>query len=231
MGLFSKLFGQDKNDAIPTQASPAERAPPLVSSTMRETLKTPELLAPWLYKYIINCYPIDDDYEIAPDAEIKESLGITDEQIDRLAREQSVLRLAGALYFVRESFPHSSFLKTLHLCSPLLAGYMYSTEAPLEAQKDEALDALARYIVNWEEEEDQEHPIIQYGYIQRVFHDHPQKNNFCDAGFGKVAPNTIKRTELLFGEVYCQTINHDSYENTKKTIKIINEVLSQETDT
>jgi hypothetical protein len=166
MGILIKLFGKR------SKSSDTQNRPPQITinkPSVKEIFESPPLLANWVFLYAVNIFSIEDDFRHAPSNEVKDNLNITNEQIERLVREESILRAVGASFFVKQKYDSEFYNKYFsHLYTPV-AIRIYSK--PNNDQVTDTKESLEQYINFISNEEDKELRAFSQKYITRIYHD------------------------------------------------------------
>jgi hypothetical protein len=166
MGILIKLFGKYSKRSD-SQTSPSQIV--INKPSEKEIFKSPPLLANWVFLYAVNIFSVEDDFRHSPSRTIREKLNITREQIERLAREESILRAVGASFFVMQNYDSEFYNKYFsHLYTPI-AIRIYGK--PTNDQVTDIKESLEEYIKCISNEKDKEHKAFSQKYISRIYHD------------------------------------------------------------
>ena len=95
MVFLNRLFGKRKEQSIP------EPSPMIEKPSEKEIFESPSMLAAWVDEFIVRSSSVEDDFNLAPDEDVRDSLNITYEQVERLAREEGLLRAVGACFLIK----------------------------------------------------------------------------------------------------------------------------------
>lgn len=179
MGLFD--FFRPKQSRI--TAAPLAPEPPL---TERDIFEDPRYLALWVNRYFLEQYPLEKNYELLPDEETRESLGITFAQRERCAREYSVLRIAGVSCFIKHTYDDVFWLTfSRDIAGPLTRQIFGSG---WEDHLDDTAEALDRYVSMMASDKMAE--CAQF-YMTRVYDDNDKFLRMKFAGVGDIALSQI----------------------------------------
>lgn len=163
MGLLNKLFGKKEEQLIP-DSSPKYEKP-----SEKNIFESPSELAAWVDEFVTQSSSVEDDFSMAPDEDARENLNITYEQIERLAREEGLLRIVGASFLIKQYYDDSFYLKYFSAIYKAVAIHMYSDPTPDEIRETRnALESYVNFIANPEDEELKE---FQKQYLRRIYDD------------------------------------------------------------
>lgn len=202
----------------PTQDKSAESLRPATSDVTseqapseREIFGSPRLLASWVNKYLLLPIPLDQDYDLLPDAESRKNLEITVQQQDRCLQEYSVLRIAGVSLFVKQAYSDEFWMAfSQHVVVHLKA---HVTSTGLQVDEDGLREALEQYALAGESAEVDK---IETQYMRRIFDDNPNYTRMKLSGIGGLASSFILDTHEIFGNAYYQVTQGCTYEVYKK---------------
>ena len=179
----------------------------------KEIFESPALLAKWVHKNLVAAWPIEDDYGLASDAETLQSQSITSDEVERLAREESLLRVVGVLLFVRQTYPNEFYQCFFSDIYKPLTTYRYAEPSPAKQRLEETRDALDQYINCWEADKSEGGvEQVQKLYVQRIYQDDERCLSMYTAGIGTHGINRIMATHIVFRDAHCKVTTGVSYE-------------------
>lgn len=205
--------------STPTGEANAPVSPTPNEPSAKEVFQRPDLLATWGAEHFVDGIPIEQDYDLLPDADIRESLEITPEQRDRCLGEYSVLRVAGVSLFVKQNYEDSFWLifndRIIRALNKRL------DTLPSRVDHAETRQAIEEY-VSAAAKADPE--AIATSYMRRVYDDNPNYIRMKVSGIGDLANGTLLSAYDIFRDAYCQVMHGLSYE----TLKALNSVAAEE---
>ncbi|WP_066016581.1 hypothetical protein [Endozoicomonas atrinae] len=218
MGLIDKLFGKKKEERpVPT--------PKIDKPSEKEIFSSPSKLATWVDEYVIRSSSVEDDFDMAPDEDARESLKITCEQVERLAREEGLLRAVGASYLIKQYYDDSFYLKYFSAIYKSIAIHMYSEPNPEEIS--DTRNALETYVSSLANPEDDELKEFQKQYLRRVYDDNDNFYKLMLGGIGTLAINTSLNTFEVMRDAYYKVTQGMSYESAKLIAEAVEKVESE----
>ncbi|MDR9766441.1 hypothetical protein RJP56_10295 [Shewanella baltica] len=216
MGFLNRLFGKRKEQSTP------EPSPMIEKPSEKEIFESPSMLAAWVDEFIVRSSSVEDDFNLAPDEDVRDSLNITYEQVERLAREEGLLRAVGACFLIKQYYDDSFYLKYFSAIYKSVAMHMYSEPTPDEIRDTrDALESYVNFIVNPEDEELKE---FKRQYLYRIYDDN---NNFCKlmlAGIGSLPIYTALATFELMRDAYYKVTQGIPYESAKLIVEAMEKV-------
>ena len=221
MDLFSKLFGRKPDDVNVTEETEVKPNKPSAS----EVFKSPSLLADWVIKYTVHIFSVEDDFRHAPDDEIRDDLNITYEQVERLAREESILRAAGASYCIKLYYDDQFYLKYFSKLYTPVAEHIYGE--PTKEQIIDTRDALEVYISSIADEEDEDLKAFSTQYMRRIYDDN---DNYFKMKFAGIPSLAIDSSLTIFEAVCdacCRVTQGMPYESAVKLAEALEQVKSE----
>jgi hypothetical protein len=160
--------------------------PPAPLLTEAEIFSHPVYLALWVNRYFLQNHPVENNYELLPDEETRESLGITFAQRERCALEYSILRIAGVSWLIKWSYDDVFWLTfSKNIIGPL-AKHLFGED--WRGHVTDTAEALDRYVVlsaagNLDE-------CAQF-YLTRLYDDNGKFLQLKMAGIGFIACDQI----------------------------------------
>ncbi len=211
--------------ALPDQR-PAEPPRPVTSdattdqvSSEQEIFGSPRLLARWVNKYFLLSRPLDEDYDLLPNAEARKDLGINVQQRDRCLQEYSVLRIAGVSLFVKAAYSDQFWMAfSQHI---LVYLKLHVTSTGLQVDEEGLREALEQYTVAGESAEVEQ---IETLYLTRVYDENPNYIRMKLSGIGGIASGSILDAHDIFRNAYYGVTRGCSYE----VYKNLSEAMEQE---
>lgn len=222
MGFLNKLFGK-KEKSAPANVSSVQQVDSNISE--KEIFQTPSKLAAWVTEFIVHASSVEDDFDMAPDEEARKNLNITYEQVERLAREEGLLRAVGAGFLVKQYYDDSFFLKFISAIYQPVASHMYS-EPTLEQTKD-TREAIEGYINSIADPEDEELKEFQKQYLRRIYDDNDNFYKLMLGGIGGLSIQTSLNTFELMRDAYYKVTQGISYESAKLITEAMEKVESE----
>lgn len=217
MSIFS--FLKRRTESTPDLPVPQpHEAQPSAAPSAREVFQSPKLLVAWVTEHFLDGIPLENDYDLLPDAESRQRLEISPEQRDRCLREYSVLRLAGVSLFVKQNYEDRFWLVfTDHALVGLLR---HVQTAPIQIDQAELRQALEQYVAAGAAGDPDE---ISTLYMRRVYDDNPNYIRMKVTGIGMLANDTLLSTYDVFRDAYCKVMHGLSYE----TLKALNSAVEK----
>lgn len=182
----------------------------------KEVFQRPDLLANRAAAHFVEGIPVERDYDLLPDADIRDSLEITPEQRDRCLREYSVLRVAGVSLCVKQNYEDAFWLIFTDRIVPALNKRL--DQLPSTVNHAETRSAVEEYVLAGESAKPEAIATI---YMRRVYDDNPNYIRMKVSGIGDIANNTLLSTYDIFRDAYCQVKYGLSYE----TLKALNSAV------
>lgn len=190
MGLFD--FLKPKRSAAMVGLPPSE--PPL---TELDIFQDPHYLALWVNRYFLENYPLEKNYELVPDDETRESLGITLAQRERCAREYSVLRISGVSCFIKRAYDDVFWLTFSSDIAAPLTRQIFSSG--WEERLEDTAEALDRYVSLMSNGNLSE---CSQFYMTRLYDDNSKFLRMKIAGIGDIAPSQIMDAYEIMQDAY-----------------------------
>lgn len=187
---------------------------------MKEVFASPTELAAWVVVAIVRSTSAQDDLEMAPEDETRKSLKITFEQVERLAREQGMLRAVGGAIFVKQFYGDSFYLKFVSALYQPVAEHMYGD--PTSIQISDTRDALDKYVSAVNDPDGDGMMPFHRLYLDRLYHDNENYTRLLIAGIGNTAANIVFGVYELVRNEYFQATQGLSYENYEAIANAIN---------
>ncbi|QOJ23494.1 MAG: hypothetical protein HRU78_07400 [Gammaproteobacteria bacterium] len=210
MELLSKIFGKKKENSV---SAPSSKEDEVNIPSEKDIFQSPTLLAEWVEKFVIQSSSIEDDFNMAPDEAARKSLNITHEQVERLAREEGLLRAVGASFLVKQYYDDSFYLKYFSSIYKVVATHMYIDPRPEDiSDTRKALETYVNSIANPEDEELKE---FQKLYLHRIYGDNDNFYKLMLGGIGSLAINTSLSTFEAMRDAYFKVIQGMPYESAK----------------
>lgn len=222
MGLLNKIFGKKKENSVPVP-SPKEDEANIPSE--KDIFQSPSLLAGWVEKFVIQSSSVEDDFDIAPDEATREGLNITYEQVERLAREEGLLRAVGASFLVKQYYDDSFYLKYFSSIYKAVATHMYTDPRPEDIS--DTREALEIYVNSMADPEDKELKDFQKLYLRRIYDDNDNFYKLMLGGIGSLAINTSLSTFEAMRDAYFKITQGMSYESAKLIMEAMDKVESE----
>lgn len=177
--------------SVSAEPSPSEQA----------IFSDPRYLAAWVNKHFLQDFPLERNYELVPDDDIRELLGITSAQRERCAREFSVLRIAGVSWFVQCVYSDVFWLSFSRDIVTPLARQIFGSE--WNKHVDETADALVRYVSYMAQHKIDD--CAQF-YLTRLYNDHDQFSKIKDSGVGDIGPDEIINVFGIMEDAYIAAV-------------------------
>lgn len=219
MGLLDRLFGRTEKRRI-SQQPPAVREP-----SDKEIFQSPSMLAAWVEKYVIRVSTVEDDFRMAPDEDSRRKLNITHEQVERLAREEGLLRAVGASYLVKQYYDDAFYLKFFSLIYAAAARHMYSD--PSSDEISDTRSALEMYVCSIANPEDETLREFQKQYLQRIYDDNENFYKLMLGGIASLAIQTSLSTFEAMRDSYFRVTQGIPYESAKLIAEAMEKVGSE----
>jgi hypothetical protein len=200
MGVLIKLFGKHakNNNRSRSQVT-------IDKHSEKEIFTSPTLLANWVFQHAVEIFSVKDDFRHAPSNEIKDKLNITHVQIERLAREESILRAVGASLFIKKKYDIEFYNKYFSNLYPSIALHIY--DKPNEKQVADIKETLEEYINFISNEEDNGLSKFSEKYITRIYYDNSHYIKMLASDIPKLAINSslaihdaLRRTYLKISQ-------------------------------
>jgi hypothetical protein len=208
MGLFDWLKGKQSAQTSPTLPYAKEQnSVASVRNTEKEIFQSPSLLAAWVYKFVLSPRPLEKDYELLPDDEVRKNLNITFEQRERCVREYSVLRTAGVSSFIKQNYPDSFWLAFSSQVAPYLCRHIYGARG--EEHVSEVSQAVESYVDSFVSEDRVD--LCEKNYLTRIYDDNANFYKLKCGGIGFIGFDNIAHTYEVFRDAYCQVTQGMSY--------------------
>lgn len=185
--------------------------------TEKEIFQSPPLLAEWVDTFMLKPFPLEKDYELLPDDEVRKNLNITIEQRERCVREYSVLRVAGVSCFIKQNYPDSFWLAFSSQVTPYLCRHIYGVRG--EERFSEVAQAVESYVDDFASAERVD--LCAQSYLARVYDDSDNFLKIKLGGIGFIGFDFIAHTYEIFRDAYCKVTQGMSYES----VKLIAETL------
>jgi hypothetical protein len=150
-------------------------------------LESPEKLAEWAGEWFLRRRPRSDDYQFAPDEIFRKTFAVSAIEVERCVTECSVLRIAGACIFVKDTFSDTFFLRFLASLPAQLEEFSASCSVPED--RGSYLKALEEYVASIAVEDAQ---AVHRLYIERVYAENPNWVKLSASGVGRIADGFIK---------------------------------------
>jgi hypothetical protein len=219
--LARALLGKN----VPAQGKSAESLRPAPADVAaeqapseREIFGSPRLLAAWVNKYVLLPIPLDQDYDLLPDADARTNLEITVQQRERCLQEYSVLRMAGVSLFVKQAYSDEFWMAfSQHVVVHLKA---HVTSTGLRVDEDGLREALEQYTLAGESAAVDK---IETQYMTRIYDDNPNYIQMKLSGIGGLASCFILDTHEIFRSAYFQVTQGCTYGVYKKLPESIRE--------
>jgi len=210
MGLLSKIFGGSKSNKTPNLGTTSRNAP---DTSDKMVFSSPSILATSIITNVVNASSVEDDFDMAPNEEARKDLNISYEQVERLAREEGLLRAVGAAYVVKQYFDDAFYLKFYSNLYKPVAVHMYST--PTSEQIEDTRNAIGDYIHAIENPENEDMKEFQKQYLQRIYDDNENYYKLFLGGIGGLAIRTTLNTFEVVRDAYFKATQGVSYESYK----------------
>jgi len=223
MSIFSKLFG--KGSKISESKSQSKTEPVSNEPSEKEIFQSPDLLAQWVMKYVVKIYSVEDDFSHAPDDEARQNLNITYEQIERLAREEAILRAVGASFFIKQNYDDQFYIRYFSNLYKPIAGHMYGE--PTKEQISDTRDALEGYINSIANEEDDELRGFSTQYMRRVYDDNENYLKMMLSGIPNLAIDSSLNVFEAMRDAYYKVTQGMSYESAVKIAEALEQVKNE----
>lgn len=186
---------------------------PAAEPTEQEIFQSPQLLAAWVSRFVIEAISIEQDYKLLPDEQARRNLKITLDQVERCAREYSLLRATGVCFWVKQAYTNDFYLLFLkHVARHLLdhagnhAGEAMETPSEVANAIDAYIDALSAKDVDR----------CALTYLRRVYDDSEKFYTLLQSGIGFIAQDFIETSYVAFRDAYCKVTRGLSFEELKK---------------
>lgn len=189
--------------------------------TDEEQFKSPELLAAWVNRYVLEGVPLERNYALLPDKELRKALNITFEQRERYIREIPVLRVAGISLFIHQHYEDAFWLKFSQALYPLLVKYLNSDSYCTTSV--EIAKAVEGYVDAAIEKDDKK---MSLQYLQRVYDDSDHSFKLMLGGVSALAIDWLSTAYDLFRNAHCQAIQGMSYASFKAIADAMEKVQS-----
>lgn len=223
MSFFSTLFGRDSKA---TESKPQRSAVlDSIEPTEKEIFQSPDFLAQWVVKYVVTIFSLEEDYRRAPDDEAAERLNITCEQIERLAREESILRAVGASAFIKKNYTGQFYNKYLLSLYEPVAEHMYGEPTP--EQVADTRDVLEAYINFIACEEGDELDGFSSQYMRRIYDDNDNFLKMMLSGIPNLAISSCLNMFEAMRDAYYKVTEGMSYES---AVKLVDELDRMENE-
>lgn len=209
MGFIDRLFGKKEEITAPA-SEPAE-----IDSkpTEKEIFQSPSKLSEWVIKYVVCASSVEDDFDMAPDEEARKNLNITYEQVERLAREEGLLRAVGAGFLVKQYYDDSFYLKFISFLYKPVSVHMYSE--PTQEKINDTREAIEVYINSIADPNDDEMKEFSRQYLRRIYDDNDNFYKLMLGGIGGLAIQSSLNTFEVMRDSYFKVTQGMSYESTK----------------
>lgn len=213
MGLFSNILDAFRSEAPKTKSTNECKTELNETQTTNPPMafSNPKSLAKWIQETVVEVWSIEEDYSLAPNEDVRQSKNITFEQVERLAREESVLRLVGAMLFIKDRFDDKFFLAYFSIAYKLLASYRYSKQIPDTEELNETRAALEDYLNQWGDDTDNGLK-TQELYLNRIYHDRADRFAMLQAEIGLRAITHPMQIYELVQDAYCKETTGLSFE-------------------
>lgn len=218
MGFINRLFGKKEEIASPVSESTEAISKP----SEKEIFLSPSKLAEWVNTYVVRASSVEDDFDMAPDEEARNNLNITYEQVERLAREEGLLRAVGAGFLVKQYYDDSFYLKFIASLYKPVAKHMYS-EPTLE-QINDTREAIDVYINSIADPNDDEMREFSKQYLHRIYDDNDNFYKLMLGGIGGLAIQSSLNAFEAMRDAYFKVTQGMSYESTKLILEAMEKV-------
>jgi hypothetical protein len=162
---------------------------------------------------------------MAPDEDARENLNITYVQVERLAREEGMLRAVGASFLVKQYYDDSFYLKYFSLIYKAVAIHMYSDPTSDEiSDTRNALESYVNFLANPEDEDLKE---FQKQYLRRIYDDNDNFYKLMLGGIGSLAINSSLSTFEVMRDAYYKVTQGMPYESAKLIAKAMEKLESE----
>ena len=209
MGFISRLFGKKEEISAPVSESSEVQSKP----SEKEIFQSPSMLSEWVIEYVVHASTVEDDFDMAPDEDARKDLNITYEQVERLAREEGLLRAVGAGFLVKQYYDDSFYLKFISSLYKPVAEHMYSE--PTQEQINNTREAIEVYINSIDDPDDEEMKEFSKQYLYRIYDDNDNFYKLMLGGIGGLAIQSSLNTFEVMRDVYFKVTKGMSYENNK----------------
>ena len=208
MGLFDWLK-RERIDHPETSGSGKQAqsiAPEQDISTEKEAFRSPVLLADWVNRFVLEGRPLEEDYKLVPDAEVRANLNITPTQRERCVREYSVLRIAGVSLFIKQHHPDEFWLAFSARAVRHLCVHIYGENC--EQWVSEISDAVDAYVLS---SESKDVDLCAAKYVERLYHDNENYLRMRQGALGFISCEIIASSYEIFRNTHCQVTHGVSY--------------------
>ncbi|MBK9131020.1 MAG: hypothetical protein IPM20_05185 [Gammaproteobacteria bacterium] len=221
MSLFSWL---KKGNNPTSEASSVDTSTQTSSEpSEKEVFKSPVLLAEWVNKYLLEAFPLEDNYEHLPDEESRKELNITYEQRERYIREIPILRISGVSLFIKQYYNDEFWLKFSKAIYPFLYRHLHS-----DNYTDEQLTLLANAVekyVSCAEDGDEKETSLHY--MRRVYDDSDNFVKLLADGVGYLSVQWLMDAYEIFRDAYCTVTQGMSYESCKTILEAMEKIENE----
>ncbi len=218
------MFGWLKRKPTPTAPPPEPPAPPIPVETMRSVFEHPAKVAAWLDEFIITPRPWRENFAIGPDADAQRDLEITFEQRERLAKEHTVLQIAGMLLVLKQHKDDGYYQAVLSdLTSRLVRALEFGPK-----QRFELGQALDLYVnsANDGKLEDGERQ-----YLTRMYDDNPNYFRMKLSGIGGIATSTMLGGFEILRDIYYEATQGMKYATFVRVAEAIAKIEADKSST
>lgn len=189
------------------------------SHSVKEVFDSPILLADFFNEYAIAKNSLDDDIDLLPNAEIRESFNITFEQRERCLREYSILRVSGYCLFVKMQYDDKFYLQFFSKIVNHLCNHIYSDKT--EKNYSETAEAIEQYVKLASNNDDDSQQLAR-AYMQRVYDDNENYLKMTVGGIGYIGANMVYEFHALIRDQYCLAKHGVSYDKYKELVDVLN---------